>query len=164
MFKKGTQNFTTSDPTYSVPVVRARNPNSPATVKWRTKKSQRLDLSGVLKFNPGETEKDIVIDPNSKPGPVTAETIQLELFDPSSNASVGERKTTLINVIDGADQLYPYCDYETRVCAYNAMGDGYDTDMVPCQTLEDGNYSEFTILVFIEGDTRRKYYLNDDIL
>ncbi|KAL3046017.1 hypothetical protein OYC64_004096 [Pagothenia borchgrevinki] len=220
MFKKGTQNFTTSDPTYSIPVVRARNPNSPATVKWRTKKSQRLDLSGVLKFNPGETEKDIVIDPKSKPGPVTSETIQLELFDPSSNASVGERKTTLINVIDGAGprspdfaqmqqkgnknltasspgghilspenlkakatgprnirlnwdppsgnpqgykvkywiygdpeedakvmdvktpqaeltNLYPYCDYETKVCAYNAMGDGYDTDMVPCQTLED---------------------------
>ncbi|KAJ4940192.1 hypothetical protein JOQ06_026501 [Pogonophryne albipinna] len=210
MFKKGTQNFTTSDPTYSIPVVRTRNPNSPATVKWRTKKSQRLDLSGFLKFNPGETEKDIVIDPKSKPGPVTPETFHLELFDPSSNASVGERKTTLITVIDAAGprspefsqmqqksiknitatspgghvlspenlkakatgprnirlnwdpppgnpqgykedakvmdvktpqaeltNLYPYCDYETRVCAYNAMGDGYDTDMVPCQTLED---------------------------
>lgn len=36
--------------------------------------------------------------------------------------------------------LYPYCDYEMRVCAYNAMGDGYDTDVVTCQTLEDGNY------------------------
>ncbi|KAK5880756.1 hypothetical protein CesoFtcFv8_021634 [Champsocephalus esox] len=217
MFKKGTQNFTTSDPTYSIPVVRTRNPTSPATVKWRTKKSQRLDLSGVLKFNPGETEKDIVIDPKSKPGPVTPETIVLELFDPSSNASVGERKTTQINVIDAGPRspemaqmqmstkkttatsgghilspenlkakatgprnirlnwdppsgnpqgykvkywiygdpeedakvmdvktpqaeltnLYPYCDYETRVCAYNVMGDGYDTDMVPCQTLED---------------------------
>lgn len=36
--------------------------------------------------------------------------------------------------------LYPYCDYEMRVCVYNAMGDGYDTDIVACQTLEDGNH------------------------
>lgn len=36
--------------------------------------------------------------------------------------------------------LYPYCDYEMRVCAYNAMGDGYDTDVVACQTMEDGNH------------------------
>ncbi|KAK5850417.1 hypothetical protein PBY51_001300 [Eleginops maclovinus] len=219
MFKKGTQNFTTSDPTYTVPVVRTRNPDSASTVKWRTKKSSRLDLSGVLKFNPGETEKNIVIDPRSKPGPVTPETFQLELFDPSSNTSVGERKTTQINVNDGGPRspeiaqtqkkgfmnnlatspgghplspgnlkakatgprnihlnwdpasgniqgykvkywiygdpekeakvldvktphaeltdLLPYCDYEMRVCGYNAMGDGYDTDMVACQTLED---------------------------
>lgn len=29
-----------------------------------------------------------------------------------------------------------------RVCAYNSMGDGYNTDVVTCQTLEDGNYCE----------------------
>ncbi|KAM8730659.1 integrin beta-4-like [Acanthopagrus schlegelii] len=101
MFKKGTQNFTTSDPTYTIPVVRTRNHDSPATVKWRTKKAQRFELSGPLKFGPGETEKDIVIDPKSHPGPIQPETFQLELFDPSSNASVGERKTTLVNVTDG---------------------------------------------------------------
>ncbi|GAA6226006.1 integrin beta-4 [Lates japonicus] len=219
MFKKGTQNFTTSDPTYTIPVVRTRNPDSPATVKWRTKKAQRFELSGPLKFAPGETEKNIVIDPKAHPGPIQPETFQLELFDPSSNASVGERKTTLVNVTDGAPKspdvaqmqersfisqkasspgglllspanpkakatgprsihlnwdppsgnpagykvkywifgdpekdaqvldvktpqaeltnLYPYCDYEMRVCAYNAMGDGYNTDIIPCQTLED---------------------------
>lgn len=216
MFKKGTQNFSTSDPTFTIPVVRTRNPDTPATVKWRTKKAQRFDLSGSLKFGPGETEKDIVIDPNAHPGPVQPETFQLELFDPSSNASVGERKTTLVNVTEGAPEmaqmqtrgyinqkatspgghvpspgnpkakatgprsirlnwdpppgnpmgykvkywiygnpekdaqvldvktphadltnLYPYCDYEMRVCGYNAMGDGYDTDVVTCQTLED---------------------------
>lgn len=101
MFKKGTQNFTTSDPTYTIPVVRTRNPDSPATVKWRTKKAQRFELSGPLKFAPGETEKNIVIDPKAHPGPIQPETFQLELFDPSSNASVGERKTTLVNVTDG---------------------------------------------------------------
>uniref|UniRef100_A0A4W6FCP7 Integrin beta n=1 Tax=Lates calcarifer TaxID=8187 RepID=A0A4W6FCP7_LATCA len=209
MFKKGTQNFTTSDPTYTIPVVRTRNPDSPATVKWRTKKAQRFELSGPLKFAPGETEKNIVIDPKAHPGPIQPETFQLELFDPSSNASVGERKTTLVNVTDGGKinfisqkasspgglllspanpkakatgprsihlnwdppsgnpagykvkywiygdpekdaqvldvktpqaeltNLYPYCDYEMRVCAYNAMGDGYNTDIIPCQTLED---------------------------
>lgn len=34
--------------------------------------------------------------------------------------------------------LYPYCDYEMQVCGYNAMGDGYDTAVVTCQTLDDG--------------------------
>ncbi|KAM6898622.1 integrin beta-4 isoform 1-T1 [Lycodopsis pacificus] len=218
MFKKGTQTFSTSDPTYTIPVVRTRNQDSPATVKWRTKKAKRFELAGPLKFSPGETEKNIVIDPRAHPGPIQPETIQLELYDPSSNASVGDRKTTLVNVTDGAPapeisqvqrkgfvspkatspggrllapanlkakatgprnirlnwdpasgnpmgykvkywiygdpekdaqvldvkttqadltNLYPFCDYETRVCGYNAMGDGYDTEMVPCQTLED---------------------------
>ncbi|XP_068439420.1 integrin beta-4 isoform X2 [Clinocottus analis] len=215
MFKKGAQNFSTSDPTYTVPVVRTRNLDSPATVKWRTKKAQRFELSGPLKFGPGETEKNIVIDPRAHPGPVQPETIQLELFDPGSNATIGDRKTTLVNVTDGGEiaqmqkmgfvnpkatspggrllapanlkakatgprnirlnwdpasgnpmgykvkywiygdpekdaqildakttqaeliNLYPYCDYEMKVCSYNTMGDGQDSDMVTCQTLED---------------------------
>ncbi|XP_028263462.1 integrin beta-4 isoform X2 [Parambassis ranga] len=213
MFKKGTQNFSTSDSTYSIPVVRTRNEDSPATVKWRTKKAQRFDLSGPLKFGPGDIEKNITIEPKSYPGQIQPETFQVELFDPSSNATIGERKTTLVNVTDEAPEmpqigflqqsasspggrlsspgnpkakatgprsiqlnwnpppgnpsgykvkywiygdpekdaqvldvkrpqaeltnLYPYCDYEMRVCAYNAIGDGYDTDMVSCQTLED---------------------------
>ncbi|KAM4715706.1 integrin beta-4 isoform 2-T2 [Anableps anableps] len=218
MFKKGTQNFSTLDPTYTIPVVRSRNEDSPATVKWRTKKSQRFDLSGSLKFAPGETEKHIVIDPKAYPGPVQPETFQLELFDPSTNGVVGERKNTVVNVTEGPrspeiaqfqskgyvspkstvpggrllspgnlkakatgprnihlnwdppagnplgykvkywiygdpekdaqvldvktpqaelTNLYPYCDYETRVCAYNALGDGLDTNIVSCQTLED---------------------------
>ncbi|TKS90176.1 Integrin beta-4 [Collichthys lucidus] len=217
MFKKGTQNFSTSDPTYTIPVVRSRNQDTAATVKWRTKKAQRFELSGPLKFGPGETEKNIVIDPKAHSGPIQPETFHLELFEPSSNASIGERKTTLVNVTDGAPRtmaqvqqkgyisqktsasggfplspenpvakatgprsirlnwdppsgnpmgykvkywiygdpekdaevldvntthaeltnLYPYCDYEMRVCGYNAMGDGYDTDVVTCQTLED---------------------------
>lgn len=101
MFKKGTQNFTTSDPTYTIPVVRTRNQDGPVTVKWRTKKAQRFDLSGPLKFGPGESEKNIVIDPRAHPGPIQPDTFQLELFDPSTGAIVGERKTTLVNVTDG---------------------------------------------------------------
>uniref|UniRef100_A0A3Q2ZHU6 Integrin beta n=1 Tax=Kryptolebias marmoratus TaxID=37003 RepID=A0A3Q2ZHU6_KRYMA len=206
MFKKGTQNFSTSDPSYTIPVVRTRNQDSPATVKWRTKKAQRFDLSGPLMFSPGETEKNIVIDPRTHPGPIQPETFHLELYDPSTNAMIGERKTTLVNVTDegyinqkatspggrllspenlkakatgprnihlnwdpppGNPQgykvkywiygdpekyaeildvktpqaeltnLYPHCDYEMRVCAYNTKGDGHNTDMVSCQTLED---------------------------
>ncbi|XP_037319321.2 integrin beta-4 isoform X4 [Pungitius pungitius] len=214
MFKKGSHNFSTSEAPYTIPVVRTRNQDIPATVKWRTKKAQRFELSDILKFSPGETEKNIVIDPRAHPGPIQPETIQLELFDPSINATVGERKTTLVNVADGPHYkplemeqvqnkssmkggrllsptnlkakatgprnirlnwdagsgnpagykvkywiygdpekdakvldvktpqaeltgLYPYCDYEMRVCSYNALGDGSDTDMVTCQTLED---------------------------
>lgn len=100
-FKKGTQSFTTSDSVYNIPVSRMRNQDSPATVKWRTKKAQRFELSGPLKFSPGENEKNIEINPKAYPGPVQPETFQLELFDPSSNASIGDRKTTTVNVIDG---------------------------------------------------------------
>ncbi|XP_010890192.2 integrin beta-4 isoform X2 [Esox lucius] len=217
MFKKSTQNFSTADPTYSIPVVRTRNAEGPAMVHWKTRSSKRYDLSGPLKFAPGETEKNIVIDPRSvKPeSPVKPETFQLELFDPSENTAVGERKITMVNVTDGgrpevaqmqskgfshpvaspggrllsptnvkatatgprnirlnwdslgnslgykvkywiygdpeADaqvmdvkttqaeltKLYPYCDYEMKVCGYNALGDGNYSEMVPCQTLED---------------------------
>ncbi|XP_023129154.2 integrin beta-4 isoform X4 [Amphiprion ocellaris] len=216
MFKNGVQSFTTSDPTFTIPVVRTGNQDSPTTVKWRAKKGQP---SGTLKFAPRDTKKDIVIDPKAYPGLNQPGEFQLELFDPSSNASVGERKTTLVKVTDNGprspefaqltqkgyinqkctspgghlpspenlqakatgpknihlnwdplpgnpmgykvkywiygDQekdaqvldvktpqanltnLYPYCDYEMRVCGYNVMGDGYDTDIVSCQTLED---------------------------
>ncbi|XP_043103787.1 integrin beta-4 isoform X2 [Puntigrus tetrazona] len=216
MFKKSTQTFNTTDPLYSIPVVRTRNQEGPATVYWRTNKASRFDLSSPLKFAPGETEKNIIIDPRSYPSPVTPETFQLELFDPSSNAIIGEKKTSVVNVIDGrgdvkmdaqkvervnlsatspggrlysptnikavasgpknirlnwnpstnangykvkywiygdpeADaevldvktpqaeliNLYPYCDYEMRVCGYNALGDGNYSDVIQCQTLED---------------------------
>ncbi|XP_075889894.1 integrin beta-4 isoform X1 [Nelusetta ayraudi] len=212
MFKKSTQSFNTSDPTYTIPVVRTRSTDIPATVKWRTQKAKRFNLSGPLKFNPGELEKDIVIDPSAHPGPIQPESFQLELFDPSSNASVGERNTTTVNVTNvmaptqigyvsqkaaspGAflpepgnpkaratgprdihltwdpppgnptgykvkywiygdpendaqvldvkspqaelTELYPCCDYEMRVCAYNIVGDGYETDIIPCKTMED---------------------------
>lgn len=95
MFKRGAQNFTTSDLSYNIPVVRTRNLDSPVTVKWRTKEALRYKQSGTLMFGPGETENNIVIE-----RPVEPETFQLELSDPSSNAMIGERKTTIVNVID----------------------------------------------------------------
>ncbi|XP_055085750.1 integrin beta-4 isoform X2 [Periophthalmus magnuspinnatus] len=216
MFKNPSQTFSTADPVYKIPVIRTHNPGTPATVRWRTKKAQRFDLSGTLKFDPKETEKDIVINPNTYPGPIKPENFQLELHDPGNNATLGERRSTMVHITDGAPEidsmqkmgfinqmatspgghvlapgnprakatgpksirlnwdpppgnpmgykvkywiygdpekdatvldvktpqaeltnLYPYCDYEMRVCGYNALGDGYDTDIVPCQTLED---------------------------
>uniref|UniRef100_A0A8D0AD78 Integrin beta n=1 Tax=Sander lucioperca TaxID=283035 RepID=A0A8D0AD78_SANLU len=53
--------------------------------------------------------------------------------DPEKDAQVLDVKTPQAELTN----LYPYCDYEMRVCGYNAIGDGYDTDMVSCQTLED---------------------------
>uniref|UniRef100_A0A4W6FCY5 Integrin, beta 4 n=1 Tax=Lates calcarifer TaxID=8187 RepID=A0A4W6FCY5_LATCA len=53
--------------------------------------------------------------------------------DPEKDAQVLDVKTPQAELTN----LYPYCDYEMRVCAYNAMGDGYNTDIIPCQTLED---------------------------
>uniref|UniRef100_A0A8C5GEF1 Integrin beta n=1 Tax=Gouania willdenowi TaxID=441366 RepID=A0A8C5GEF1_GOUWI len=53
--------------------------------------------------------------------------------DAEKDAQVLDVKTPYAELTN----LYPFCDYEMRVCAYNAMGDGYDTDMVTCQTLED---------------------------
>jgi len=55
--------------------------------------------------------------------------------DPEKDAQVLDVKTPHAELTG----LYPYCDYEMRVCAYNVLGDGYDTDIVSCQTLEDGN-------------------------
>lgn len=101
MFKKSTQTYNTADPLYSIPVVRNPNQVGPTTVYWRTKKASRFDLSGPLKFAPGEMEKNVVIDPRAYPSPIIPETFQLELFDPSNSAVIGERKTTLVNVTDG---------------------------------------------------------------
>lgn len=65
--------------------------------------------------------------------------------DPEKDAQVLDVKTPQAELTN----LYPYCDYEMRVCAYNAMGDGYNTDIIPCQTLEDGNYCESSKLLIL---------------
>ena len=104
MFKSPTQSFSTTDALYKIPVIRTHNPSTPATVRWRTKKAQRFDLSGALKFDPKETEKDIVINPRAYAAPIKPENFQLELFDPGNNATLGERRTTTVNVTDGGTE------------------------------------------------------------
>lgn len=54
--------------------------------------------------------------------------------DPEAEAQVVDVKSPHAELTN----LYPYCDYEMRVCSYNAQGDGDYSDIVPCQTLEDG--------------------------
>ncbi|XP_061086823.1 integrin beta-4 isoform X3 [Conger conger] len=213
MFKKDKQNYTTLDPSYSIPVVRARNLESPAKVHWRTRKPPGFDLSGVLNFPPGETEKNVVINSQECPNTVKPGNFKVELFDPSPNVVIGEKKTSVIHVADRGDNpmmtmenvsqvatspggrllaprnikatatgpknirlnwlpvdnahgykvkywiqgdpeskakvidcktsqaeltdLYPFCDYEMRVCAHNRLGNGNYSDVIHCQTQED---------------------------
>ncbi|XP_053092108.1 integrin beta-4 isoform X2 [Pangasianodon hypophthalmus] len=208
MFKNSTQTFNISDALYTIPVIRTQGLENPSTVNWRTI-SSRFNLSGLVKFAPGEMEKNIVIDTLTQQIPPKPENFQLELYDPSANSLVRDRKTTAVKIIDpkgdlmiktgsppthtgrifaptnieatatgpkkirlnwnpqsGAKgykvkywiygdpeaeaqvvdvknthaeltNLYPYCDYEIRVCSYTAQGDGDYSDIVQCQTLED---------------------------
>ncbi|XP_027690468.2 integrin beta-4 [Chelonia mydas] len=51
-----------------------------------------------------------------------------------------ESEARLINsTVPSAElnNLYPYCDYEMQVCAYNSMGEGPYSDITHCRTLED---------------------------
>lgn len=34
--------------------------------------------------------------------------------------------------------LYPYCDYEMKVCAYGAQGEGPYSSLVSCRTHQEG--------------------------
>lgn len=62
--------------------------------------------------------------------------------DPEADAQVLDVKTPQAELTN----LYPYCDYEMRVCGYNALGEGNYSDMIQCQTLEDGkSIFEFSI-------------------
>lgn len=37
--------------------------------------------------------------------------------------------------------LYPYCDYEMKVCAYGAQGEGPYSSLVSCRTHQEGEAS-----------------------
>ncbi|NXK17862.1 ITB4 protein, partial [Arenaria interpres] len=53
--------------------------------------------------------------------------------DPESEARLIDVKTVSAEL----SNLYPFCDYEMQVCAYNAMGEGAYSDIIHCRTLED---------------------------
>ncbi|XP_073444037.1 integrin beta-4 isoform X4 [Dendrobates tinctorius] len=53
--------------------------------------------------------------------------------DSESDATVIDTKVPSAELVN----LYPYCDYEMRVCAYDMQEEGPYTDIVTCQTLED---------------------------
>ncbi|NWJ00526.1 ITB4 protein, partial [Crypturellus undulatus] len=53
--------------------------------------------------------------------------------DPESEARLLDVKSPSAEL----SNLYPFCDYEMQVCAYNAMGEGLYSDIIHCCTLED---------------------------
>lgn len=53
--------------------------------------------------------------------------------DPESEARLIDVKSPSAEL----SNLYPFCDYEMQVCAYNAVGEGIYSDIVHCRTLED---------------------------
>ncbi|NWH48231.1 ITB4 protein, partial [Fregata magnificens] len=53
--------------------------------------------------------------------------------DPESEAHLIDVKAPSAEL----SNLYPFCDYEMQVCAYNAMGEGAYSDVIHCRTLED---------------------------
>ncbi|NXT71653.1 ITB4 protein, partial [Chaetops frenatus] len=53
--------------------------------------------------------------------------------DPESEAHLIDVKTPSAELTN----LYPFCDYEMQVCAYNAVGEGTYSDIVHCRTLEE---------------------------
>ncbi|XP_040186297.1 integrin beta-4 isoform X3 [Rana temporaria] len=53
--------------------------------------------------------------------------------DSESDATVMDTKLPTADL----GNLYPYCDYEMRVCAYNTQEEGPYSDVVTCQTPED---------------------------
>ncbi|NXA55522.1 ITB4 protein, partial [Nothocercus julius] len=53
--------------------------------------------------------------------------------DPESEARLLDVKPPSAEL----SNLYPFCDYEMQVCAYNAMGEGLYSDIIHCRTLEE---------------------------
>ncbi|NXG66905.1 ITB4 protein, partial [Hemiprocne comata] len=53
--------------------------------------------------------------------------------DPESEAHLIDVKAPSAEL----SNLYPFCDYEMQVCAYNTMGEGAYSDIIHCRTLED---------------------------
>lgn len=107
MFKNSTQNFNISDALYTVPVIRTQGLENPSTVNWRTVNSPRIHHSGLVKFAPGEMEKNIVIDSRTQQISSKPESFQLELYEPSTNSLVRDRKTTLVNIVDPRGEKTP---------------------------------------------------------
>ncbi|XP_075033933.1 integrin beta-4 isoform X2 [Mixophyes fleayi] len=68
------------------------------------------------------------------PGKITGYKVRYWIQgDSESDATVVDTKVPSAELVN----LYPYCDYEMRVCSYNALEEGPYSDIVTCQTLED---------------------------
>ncbi|XP_066499825.1 integrin beta-4 isoform X2 [Hoplias malabaricus] len=77
--------------------------------------------------------KNIRLNWNPQPGAKGYKVKYWIYGDPEADGQVLDVKTPQAELTN----LYPYCDYEMRVCSYNSQGDGDYSDIVQCQTLED---------------------------
>uniref|UniRef100_A0AAQ6AP85 Integrin beta n=1 Tax=Amphiprion ocellaris TaxID=80972 RepID=A0AAQ6AP85_AMPOC len=109
-------------------------------VKWRGYINQKCTSPGGHLPSPENLQakatgpKNIHLNWDPLPGNPMGYKVKYWIYgDQEKDAQVLDVKTPQANLTN----LYPYCDYEMRVCGYNVMGDGYDTDIVSCQTLED---------------------------
>lgn len=57
--------------------------------------------------------------------------------DSDSEAHVLESKVPSVELTN----LYPYCDYEMKVCAFGTQGDGPYSSLVSCRTHQEGEAS-----------------------
>lgn len=57
--------------------------------------------------------------------------------DPESEAHLLDSKALSVELTN----LYPYCDYEMKVCAYGAQGEGPYSSPVSCRTHQEGEAS-----------------------
>ncbi|XP_043940907.1 integrin beta-4 isoform X2 [Protopterus annectens] len=220
LFKKAFQQFSPYDTQYPIPVIRTKGQDGPVVVHWKTLSADRstpscyAGQSGILRFNDGETERNIVFDTAKGHSPLKPESFQVVMHSPEGGAELGERQATLVTIlpeenieqmqpnqalpnlqspkvkpsvptnvtaqsvdprkirmlwappagkptgykvkywIEGDPEanahiidtknppveltdLYPYCDYEMRVCGYNSLGEGPYSNIVRCRTLED---------------------------
>lgn len=56
--------------------------------------------------------------------------------DPESEAHLLDSKVPSVELTN----LYPYCDYEMKVCAYGAQGEGPYSSLVSCRTHQEGEF------------------------
>ncbi|XP_006001743.1 integrin beta-4 isoform X1 [Latimeria chalumnae] len=105
MFKQGVQKFPAPKNQYSIPVLRTRGQDGPVAVHWKTEPtdlsnpSPQAGQTGILKFNHGETTKDIIVDGSKGRGKVTPDSFQVTMHSPEGGAQLGERTSTLVSIM-----------------------------------------------------------------
>ncbi|XP_043958074.1 integrin beta-4 isoform X1 [Gambusia affinis] len=118
-----------------------KEPRSPSVAKMQSKafSSPRGNAPSRL-LSPGNLKakatgpRNIRLNWDPPPGNPVGYKVKYWIYgDHEKDVNVLDVKTPQADLTD----LFPFCDYETQVCAYNLMGDGPDTDVVECKTLED---------------------------
>uniref|UniRef100_A0A3B3ULM0 Integrin beta n=1 Tax=Poecilia latipinna TaxID=48699 RepID=A0A3B3ULM0_9TELE len=129
-------------PRTTVTIADTQEPRSPEIAQMQSKGyvSPRGTTPGGRLLPPGNLKakatgpRNIRLNWDPPPGNPVGYKVKYWIYgDPEKDAKVLDVRTPQAELTN----LLPFCDYETRVCAYNSMGDGPDTNIVSCQTLED---------------------------